>query len=68
MPAGAVSERGQLQSVFVADNGVARTRLITVGDRTKNQLEVLSGLSAGDKIIFPAPKDLSDGSRIKDRL
>ena len=65
MPAGAVSERGQLQSVFVADNGVARTRLITVGDRTKNQLEVLSGLSVGDRIIFPAPRDLSDGSRIK---
>lgn len=68
IPAGAVSERGQLHSVFVADSGVARTRLITVGDRAKDQLEVLSGLSAGDKIIFPAPKDLSDGSRIKDRL
>jgi RND family efflux transporter MFP subunit len=68
IPAGAVSERGQLHSVFVADSGVARTRLITVGDRAKDQLEVLSGLSAGDRIIFPAPKDVSDGSRIKGRL
>ncbi len=67
IPVGAVSERSQLQSVFVADGGIARTRLITIGERTKNQLEVLSGLSAGDRIIFPAPNYLSDGSRIKDQ-
>src|SRR6266536_2330440 len=33
IPAGAVTERGQLQSVLVADNGVARARLITTGQK-----------------------------------
>ncbi len=45
IPAGAVRERGQLQSVFVVDHGVARTRLITLGEKVKDQVEVLSGLN-----------------------
>lgn len=67
IPAGAVTERGQLQSVLVADNGVARTRLITTGQRTKDRVEVLSGLSAGEKVIFAAPVGLSDGARVEVR-
>ncbi len=62
IPAGAVSERGQLQSVLVAENGVAHTRLITVGQKAKDRVEVLSGLSAGEKVIFPVPPD---GARVE---
>ncbi len=65
IPFAAVTERGQLQSVFVAENGFARTRLITLGDKAKDQVEVLSGLSAGDKVIFPVPQDLADGARVE---
>ncbi|MGA2715862.1 MAG: efflux RND transporter periplasmic adaptor subunit [Bryobacteraceae bacterium] len=64
IPAGAVTERGQLQSVLVADNGIARTRLITAGQKMNDRVEVLSGLSAGEKVIFPAPPGLSDGVAI----
>ena len=67
IPAGAVSERGQLQSVLVADNGVARTRLITAGQKVKDRVEVLSGLTAGEKVIFPVPQGLSDGARVEVR-
>ena len=63
----AVTERGQLQSVLVADNGVARTRLITTGQKVKDRVEVLSGLSAGEKVIFPVPQGLSDGARVEVR-
>ncbi len=65
IPSGAVSERGQLKSVFVAENGIATTRLITLGDEAKQQIEVLSGLSAGEKVIFPAPQGLTDGARVE---
>ena len=70
IPAGAVTERGQLQSVFVAENGVARTRLITLGDKApsgkeKAEVEVLSGLSAGEKVVFPVPQSLTDGARVE---
>lgn len=65
VPFAAVKENGQLQSVLVADNGVARTRLITVGEKSKDQIEVLSGVAAGDKIIFPVPSNLSDGASLE---
>jgi RND family efflux transporter MFP subunit len=67
IPAGAVIERGQLQSVLVADSGVARTRLITVGQKLKDRVEVLSGLSAGERVIFPVPQDLADGASVEVR-
>ena len=67
IPAGAVTERGQLQSVFVADGGAARTRLITLGERVKDQVEVLSGLHAGERVIFPVPQGLSDADRVEVR-
>lgn len=67
IPAGAVTERGQLQSVVVAENGVAHTRLITIGQKMKDQVEVLSGLSAGEKVVFPVPSSLADGAAVEVR-
>lgn len=67
IPPGAVTERGQLQSVLVADSGIARTRLITTGQKVKDRIEVLSGLTAGEKVIFPVPQGLSDGARVEVR-
>lgn len=67
IPAGAVTERGQLQSVMVAENGLAHTRLITYGQKATDRIEVLSGLTAGEKVIFPVPPALSDGAKIEVR-
>jgi RND family efflux transporter MFP subunit len=67
VPAPAVSERGQLKSIFVVDNGAARTRLVTTGVTVGDQVEVLSGLSAGEQVIMPVPQGLSDGTRIEVR-
>jgi multidrug efflux pump subunit AcrA (membrane-fusion protein) len=67
IPAGAVSERGQLQSIFVVDGGVARLRLLTLGMKTDGQVEALSGLAAGEKVVFPIPAGLADGARVEVR-
>jgi multidrug efflux pump subunit AcrA (membrane-fusion protein) len=67
VPAAAVTERGQLQAVMVADGGYAHTRLITVGQKSGDSVEVLSGLSAGEKIICPVPPGLADGARVEAR-
>jgi membrane fusion protein, multidrug efflux system len=67
IPADAVIERGQLQSVLVVDNGIARNRLITAGQKIKDRVEALSGLSAGEQVIFPVPQDLADGARVEVR-
>ena len=67
IPAAALKENGQLQTVLVADGGIAHMRLITIGERSKDQVEVLSGLAAGDKVIFPLPANVADGSSIEAR-
>ena len=67
VPGTAIADHGQLQSVFVIDNGVARNRLITVGKRHPDAVEVLSGLNQGEKVVSPIPSDLADGSRVEVR-
>ncbi|HXS95451.1 MAG TPA: efflux RND transporter periplasmic adaptor subunit [Candidatus Limnocylindrales bacterium] len=67
IPADALIERGQLQEVFVVEDQQVRLRLITAGRRAGNQLEVLSGLTAGEKLIAPVPAGLADGARVEVR-
>ena len=60
LPAGALVHRGQVTSVFVVENDVARVRLVNVTGS-----EVLAGLSDGDVVIVSVPAALTDGSRVK---
>ncbi len=64
VPQSAVLEHGQIQSVYVLKGETARLRLITLGERRGDQREVLSGLTAGEKIIVTPPPLLTDGSRV----
>jgi RND family efflux transporter MFP subunit len=68
VPAGAVLDRGQLQSVYVVAGGnIATLRYVTLGSRTDGQVEVLSGLAPGDLVIAdPAGRDLA-GKRVEVR-
>jgi len=67
IPGAAVMERGQLQSVSVVDNGVAHTRIVTLGRRKGDAVEVLSGLNDGEKVVAPAAPGLADGARVEVR-
>ncbi|MDR3699850.1 MAG: efflux RND transporter periplasmic adaptor subunit [Candidatus Sulfopaludibacter sp.] len=67
IPPAAVVERGQLQSVFVMEDGTVRTRLVTIGERRQTAVEVLSGLSEGEKLVSPVPAGLADGARVEVR-
>jgi RND family efflux transporter MFP subunit len=67
VPAAAVVEHGQMQWVFVASDQTARARIVTLGDRVNGQVEVLSGLSAGERVVAPAPANLEDGARLEIR-
>ncbi len=62
LPDRALVRRGQITSVFVADNGVARLRLVRVSGA-----EVLAGLAEGELVIVAPPADLTDGRRITAR-
>jgi multidrug efflux system membrane fusion protein len=65
IPAEALIERGQLQQVFVIEDAEARLRMITAGRRAGSRVEVLSGLTAGEKIVAPVPAGLADGARVE---
>jgi membrane fusion protein, multidrug efflux system len=67
VPSASVMERGQLQSVYIAENGVARMRLVTIGAKVNDKVEVLSGLTPGDRVIAPIPVRLADGAPIEVR-
>jgi RND family efflux transporter MFP subunit len=67
IPPAAMMEHGQLQSVFVIEDGCAHTRLVTTGERRQNAIEVLSGLNGGEKLAIPAPAALADGARVEVR-
>ncbi len=72
IPAGALQDRGQLQTVFVIEDGAAHTRLVTTrlvttGERGSAGVEILSGLSAGEKIASPVSPALRDGARVEVR-
>jgi membrane fusion protein (multidrug efflux system) len=49
----------------VADNGAARKKIIKVGATSGSQVEVLSGLTNGDKLITQGASEVEDGDKIK---
>lgn len=66
IPTRAVTERGQLVSVFVVDeSGMARLRLIKTGKSYGDRVEVLTGLSEGERIVVDRIEAVSDGSRVE---
>jgi multidrug efflux pump subunit AcrA (membrane-fusion protein) len=67
VPGAGVMERGQLQSVYVAENNIAHMRLVTIGTRGEDKVEVLSGLNQGDRVVVPIPNGLADGAPIEVR-
>jgi multidrug efflux pump subunit AcrA (membrane-fusion protein) len=68
IPHRSIIERGQLVSVFVVDDsGIARLRLIKTGKAYGDRVEVLTGLSDGDRIVIDGVEAVSDGSRVESK-
>ena len=66
IPRSAVVLRGSLACAYVLDStGIAQLRYLTLGAAQENNVEVLSGISAGEKLVDdPADRDLA-GKRIE---
>ncbi len=61
----AILHRGQLVGVLIADSSnILRLRLIKAGKQYGDQLEVLSGLNAGDRILVEGMERVKEGDRI----
>ena len=62
---GAVVRRGQIESVFVIEEGVARLRLVKTGRRHNGQVEIISGLAGGEKVASKDAHLLRDGAAVE---
>jgi HlyD family secretion protein len=52
--------------VFVVRDGRAERRPVTLGTGGADQIEIQSGLSAGERIVVEGPVDLTNHSRVQE--
>jgi RND family efflux transporter MFP subunit len=64
VPQSAVMKRGQLELVFVVKDGKAALRLVRTGKALNGQVEILSGLEEGERVVTSDPTALADGQPV----
>lgn len=66
-PKSAVRTDGNQTIVFVVHDDRAERRAVKVGVTEGDQVEIVSGVNAGDRIVVDGVATLSDGARVKER-
>lgn len=66
LPKAALLERSTLTSVWVVDSGnIARMRLVKPGKVVGDRVEILSGLSQGEKVAVAGIDKITDGVKVE---
>jgi RND family efflux transporter MFP subunit len=65
VPVSALVQRGQLQVVFVVEDPHAVLRLVKCGKRVGDEVEIASGLSAGESVVIENAASLLYGQRVE---
>jgi hypothetical protein len=65
VPAAAVVQRGQMELLFVATNGHAQMRIVKTGRRVGAEVELVSGVDAGEAVIVENAAGLMDGQPVE---
>ncbi len=63
--ASAVVQRGQMELVFVVVNGHAQLRIVKTGKRIGDEVELVSGVDAGEKVVVDGAANLVDGQPVE---
>jgi RND family efflux transporter MFP subunit len=61
VPVSALVQRGQMEIVFVVSGNQAQLRLVKTGKRIGSEVELVSGVEAGEKVVVEAAAGLMDG-------
>ncbi len=64
VPQSAVIQRGQMEIVFIVADGKAHLRLVKTGRRVENEVELLSGVGAGETVVVENAGQLLDGQPV----
>ena len=64
VPATAVIQRGQLELLFVVANGHTQLHIVKIGKRVGNEVELVSGVDAGEKVVTEGADHLLDGQPV----
>lgn len=68
IPESAITAHGQLDGVFVVDKaGMARFRIVRLGKSVGQKVEIVSGLSDGQRYVAEIPIDLKDGMKVESK-
>ena len=67
VPKNAVRTIDGASIVFIVREGHVERRAVKVGGEDADQVEVVSGLNAGDRVVVNGPPALADGSRVRER-
>jgi len=66
VPQKAILQSGQLVGVFIVDSSnILRLRLIKTGKQYGDEMEVLSGLNDGDRIVVEGIERVKEGDRVQ---
>ena len=65
MPKAAIRTADGKSIVFVVREDRVERRAISVGLENGDQMEVLSGVSAGERVVVDGPATLKDGDKVK---
>jgi RND family efflux transporter MFP subunit len=65
VPASAVVQRGQLSQIYVVEGGMARLRVVTVGETNNGRTEILSGVQPGEHLVTVPADSLQDGQTVQ---
>lgn len=64
VPVSVIQKTGQGNMLYVADGDKAKAVTVQTGMNSNGQVEILSGLNAGDKVITTGFEDIDNGDRI----
>lgn len=64
-PEAALAPSGETQYVYRVRDGVAERREVTIGERREGQVEILTGVVAGDQLVVSGLQRVTDGAPVQ---
>lgn len=65
VPETALFRFGQMERIFVVENGTAHLRLVRSGEHRNGQVEILTGLNGGEQVVSQGGERLVDGQPVR---